>query len=300
MIVKKINLEKILQSVTLGGVIVLLVIGLISGKINKYVHPRFNIALWSSVVVLIVFIGSVLLERRRCRHNMDYRHYMIYLMPILLALLFPPIAGKTDIVLAGSLTAPDVKSGIDLSGDSGAGVTDIYEDYSDVSDYLQETQDSGKAPDAGQSSQGEQGAQAGQEEILSDRSEAYQKMEQDGYYVIEDPVFGDWFMDLYDHLNDFEGEKYQFLAQVFPMEGLKENQFLAGRNFMVCCAADLTGYGFICNSEQTKELKENAWVTVKATISKCEYEGTEVPMLIDTTIEKAKAPKEEYIYYNNY
>ncbi|MGB8452565.1 MAG: hypothetical protein WCD89_09540 [Anaerocolumna sp.] len=46
-----------------------------------------------------------------------------------------------------------------------------------------------------------------------------------GCYVIDDDTFANWFMDLYDHPDDFAGEKYQFLAQVYSMDDLKEDQF---------------------------------------------------------------------------
>ncbi|MGB8452566.1 MAG: hypothetical protein WCD89_09545 [Anaerocolumna sp.] len=54
----------------------------------------------------------------------------------------------------------------------------------------------------------------------------------------------------------------------------------------------------MCESDMRSELKEDQWITVTATISKCIYEGSEVPLLKDAVIKKTKAPKDEYIYYN--
>ncbi|MPM86855.1 hypothetical protein SDC9_133947 [bioreactor metagenome] len=84
------------------------------------------------------------------------------------------------------------------------------------------------------------------------------------------------------------------------MEDLKENQFLAGRYFMVCCAADLVGYGIVCESDIRSDLEDEEWITVTGTIQTCEYNGNIVPILKDVTITKAEAPAVEYIYYNNY
>jgi putative membrane protein len=83
------------------------------------------------------------------------------------------------------------------------------------------------------------------------------------------------------------------------MEEFDDKHFLAGRYFMVCCAADLVGYGIACESDIRSELKDDEWITVKGSITEYDYNGYQVPMLTEVTITKAKAPEVEYIYYNN-
>ncbi|HEX3021676.1 MAG TPA: hypothetical protein VHP81_04705, partial [Lachnospiraceae bacterium] len=114
----------------------------------------------------------------------------------------------------------------------------------------------------------------------------------------KDDIFSDWFFDVHDNLDAFLGKRYQYLAQVFSIDGLEENQFLAGRSFMVCCAADLEGYGILCESDIRSEFKDEDWIMVTGTLDQYEYEGSMLPKLINITIEKAKAPEVEYIYYN--
>lgn len=281
---RKPDFEKIIQFVILIITVILLIIGLISGKINKYVHPRFNIGLWISIIILVIFVVSIISDRRKAGHNISYQHYLVYLVPLVFAIAFQPaVISKTDVVLADvSEASSDKQTETEPTGEA---------QYSSVDEYLQDTQNQQEVSVTPE----------GQEKTdKADASEPYKTTETDGYYVINDDVFADWFMDLYDHTEDFVGEKYQFLAQVFPMEGLKENQFLAGRDFMVCCAADLVGYGLICESDRKSELEENQWIIVKATIGEGEYEGSKVPKLINAEIEKTKAPKVEYIYYNSY
>ena len=69
---------------------------------------------------------------------------------------------------------------------------------------------------------------------------------------------------------------------------------------MVCCAADLAGYGLICEYDNRSELKDNEWIIVTGTIKKGSYQGADIPILTEVKIEKAEAPKEEYIYYDYY
>ncbi len=304
---KKINRDAIIQSSILGSTIILMIRGLIDGKINQYVHPRFNLVLWISVIILGLFIISMLWDKRTGSHNTNYQRYVIYLFPLLLAVIFvPAVSGKSEVVLADNFFKGDKNidkkmndqrkeegkkdeiNNID-TGDENSMSRDT--EYSNVDDYLQETQGQQNNPITPKIQDQKQ-----ETEI----SGVYHKNKADGYYVIEEDSFVNWFMAMYDHPDDFKGEKYQFLAQVFSMDDLQNNQFLAGRNFMVCCAADLVGYGLICNYENRKELKENQWIIVKATISTSDYQGSKVPILIDAFIDKTKAPKNEYIYYNTY
>jgi putative membrane protein len=118
--------------------------------------------------------------------------------------------------------------------------------------------------------------------------------------VINDDIFAKWYCDVYDNLDAFKGKKCKYLAQVYSVEDFEENQFLAGRYFMVCCAADLVGYGMVCESDKRSELKDEEWITVEGTIGEYEYNGYMVPLLTDVTITEAEAPDVTYIYYNNY
>lgn len=284
---RKINFDTFIQTIILCSTIFLLVLGLKSGRINKYVHPRYNISIWLSVIVLLFFVVSLYVEKRKGRHNISYQRYLLYLIPLVLAFAFQPSAnGNTNVVLADSSSTETVEANVQNEQSDSEETPDINNDK-----YLEDTQSQIEE---------EVSSMNQQDSTMTDKSEAYQTNEVDGYYVIEDEVFADWFMDIYDHVDDFVGENYQYVAQVYSMEGLEKNQFLAGREFMVCCAADLVGYGLICESDIRSDLKENQWIIVKATVSKGEYEGSEVPMLINTEIKTTKAPDDEYIYYNGY
>lgn len=287
---KRTNSETVMQIIILVLTAFFLLYGMISGKVNKFVHPRFHIGLWISIIVLLLFAIGMLTERKKGRHNANVQQYCIFLIPLIFALIFPSIGtSNVDIVLAGN------KPSVNADNNTQNSQLEEQED----STYSEDWEDSQMISEDAPSSDVNEDMQEIQEtQDTVDRSEIYNTKEVDGTYVIEDDIFADWFMDVYDNLDDFVGQKYQFLAQVYPMEGLAENQFLAGRYLMVCCAADLVGYGIICESDIRSELKEDQWITVKGTIVQCEYDGALVPMLIDVTITDAEVPKVEYIYYN--
>lgn len=268
---RKKNTEAIVQILILIAIACLLLDAMISKKINYYVHPRFYFGIWISIVILILFAISLISKVKKARHNVNVRHYMIFVIPLVAALLFPAtgVNSKNMNLINSNISASNREQKNKNSKTDTASA--------------QETQDTND-----------------KEEETSDISEKYTKYEKDGVMVINDDIFAKWYSDVYDNLNDFKGKKCKYLAQVYSMDDFKKNQFLAGRYFMVCCAADLVGYGIMCETDTRSELKDEEWITVEGTIDEYEYNGCMVPLLTDVTITKAKAPDVTYIYYNNY
>lgn len=355
-IMKKVNMESIVQSVILIITAILLAYGLRNGRINQYVHPRFNIGLLISILVLLLFVISIISDKKKSRHNINLKQYTLFIIPLICAIAFPPITtSKPSIVLADSMGVKNtgrndiqieknnvnnqsydqlensqvIQEDEDSEESNNIGASSDETQYSSVDDYLQKTQNSqdtnnikdtnnindtndtndtqennntqeNNDTQENMNTQDIQDNQESKDEKKKDAvTESYHIKKLNGSYIIKDDIFADWYLDLYNHLDNFVGERYQFLAQVYSMDGLKDNQFLVGRNFMICCAVDLMQYGIICESDRRSELKDNQWITVTATISKYNYEGSKVPVLKDVIIKKAKKPKVEYIYYNS-
>ena len=62
--------------------------------------------------------------------------------------------------------------------------------------------------------------------------------------VIEDMDFGVWYVDAYDHPENYLHKELEFVAQVFKPNGLGPNFFVPVRKIMTCCAADTRYYGY--------------------------------------------------------
>lgn len=322
------NLEIYIKLFTVLALALFLAYELISGKITYYVHPRYLYGIWGAVVALLVFACSMMGELRRGRHNSNLKPYLLYLLPVVLAILFPAVeGGNGNIAIAQSSKgaeslygkiAADTADGKtedsawntdgasadgdmqDSNGDSAADVQDSDGGAADIrdsnGDSAADVQDSEEI--TGDSTDDSSGDAANEEE--KDRSLKYKNKTGDGAILISDEEFGCWYFELFDFLKDFKGKRYQYTAQVFRMEDLKANQFLAGRYVMTCCALDLMGYGIITENDKSSSLKENEWITVTGTIGEYEYKGSKVPCLKDVVIKKTKAPKDEYVYYYYY
>jgi putative membrane protein len=283
------NIDNICKILILLALAALLLYELISGKIYYYVHPRYLPGLWLSVAVLLVFAISLLTERKRGRHNSSISEYGLYAIPIVLALLFPVIqGGNGNIAIAQS----------NVGRDSNINNTNTEQELSEEEDFSSDTEvTQGDTNDTEESPDSFGNTEIVEPAVLEDKSQKYAVKAENGAILISEEEYAAWYYDLYDYLDDFKGKRYQFTAQVFPLEGLKENQFLAGRYIMTCCAVDLTGYGVISESDLAEGFKENEWLTVTGTIGEYEYNGMMVPYLTDIEVEKATAPKEEYVYY---
>jgi TIGR03943 family protein len=290
---RKKNMEAIVQIFILIAIACLLIYSMVSKEVNYYVHPRFYVGIWTSISILILFAISLISKIKKARHNVNIRHYIIFAIPLLGSLLFPATGvNSKDMTIANS----DI-----VASNSETDTNPI--DNTNTDRYYDENITSEKSPtdiiDATASTQQNEGENAAGEET-SNAYEKYSQYEVDGVLVISDDIFADWYGDVYDNLDDFIGKKCKYLAQVYSMEDFKANQFLAGRYFMVCCAADLVGYGIVCESDIRSELTDEEWITVTGTISEYEYNGYMVPILKDVTIADGEAPEVEYIYYNNY
>jgi len=295
---RKKNAEAIVQISILIVIELLLLYGMVSKKVNFYVHPRFHAGIWLSIVILLVFSISLIPNVRRARHNININHYIIFAIPILTALIFSTSKVNNVNTSNGNIASMKntdiyrVEKQTDEVEDKNTGVIDNEDltEKSDSSTSLDGTKDLSDSNNTLDNSN--------EYKKEKDVSEKYAQYEVDGITAIGDGMLQTWYEDLYSNLDCFLDKRYKYLAQVYSMDDFKENQFLAGRYLMVCCAADLAVNGIICESDIRSQLKEGQWITVTGTIGQYEYNKTLMPILTDVTISEAEAPEVEYIYYN--
>ena len=118
--------------------------------------------------------------------------------------------------------------------------------------------------------------------------------------VLEDDMYGIWYLDSMDHLERYLGKTLQFKAMVLRPDDFKKGYFVPGRMAMTCCADDMAFLGYACEYAEAEELKQKEWVKVTAKVAKEyweDYKG-EGPVLHAISVEKTKAPKEEVINFS--
>ena len=60
---------------------------MLSGNVNYYIHPRFYIGIWFSIIILILFALSLISKINKARHNVNVRHYVIFAIPLVASVL---------------------------------------------------------------------------------------------------------------------------------------------------------------------------------------------------------------------
>lgn len=117
---------------------------------------------------------------------------------------------------------------------------------------------------------------------------------------IDDVDFGIFYVDLRDNPERYEGKTVRFKGHVLKSRKGLQNMFLPARKAMTCCAEDIRYIGYICNYDKTDALSVGSWVTVTAKVSwgtSPAYKG-EGPVFEAISVEEAKAPQEEIVYFN--
>ncbi len=117
---------------------------------------------------------------------------------------------------------------------------------------------------------------------------------------IEDDDFGIWYIDSFDHMDNYIGKRVSFKGQVYFPKKTGKDIFVPGRFAMTCCAADIQFVGFQCRYDHASDLKEKDFVRVKATVRAAtmpEVDGP-VPFLVADEVVKAEPPAEEVVMFN--
>mgnify|MGYP003308308738 CR=1 FL=1 len=118
--------------------------------------------------------------------------------------------------------------------------------------------------------------------------------------VIElpDDDFGIWYVDAYDHPDQYMDKEIEFVAQAFRPKGMKNDMFVPVRKIMTCCADDVRLYGYPCKIPKVTNIQMQKWyrVRVRYSFEPTEPFAPEQPVLYLMHIEPAEAPEQDYVY----
>jgi putative membrane protein len=280
-------MEVLLQILILIVVAILLIDGMLTGKISYYVHPRLNKAVWFSIVVLMGMALFRIPYLKNTRHNIAYWPYLVILFPILTGFTISPVAVKTS--MSQQLTQANIPKD-SYKDETQDLVVEQVETAQDLESTLNEAQQQDSPP----------------KEIMVEKDmgvdvkQKYKAMDVNGVTVISDDYFIQWNIDVYEHMETLKGREFSFLAQAYPIEGLAEHQIVFGRLLMICCAADAGLYGVLGETEQASSLEEGCWVNITGTLDITQYQGEKTPILKAIKLEKAVQPQDIYVYNTRY
>ncbi|ACL77298.1 TIGR03943 family putative permease subunit [Ruminiclostridium cellulolyticum] len=115
---------------------------------------------------------------------------------------------------------------------------------------------------------------------------------------ISDDEYLKWYTEASKNPDKYNSRTVKIKGVVFRMERFSCNEFVPARMSMVCCAADLVPYGFMCRYEDAEKWRNGEWVYVTAKI-KVEYEPhmkKKMPILYAISVTPAQKPENELVY----
>ncbi|MCR5391347.1 MAG: GTPase [Lachnospiraceae bacterium] len=104
-------------------------------------------------------------------------------------------------------------------------------------------------------------------------------------------------MDSLERYELYEGKNVHFTAQAHKMKDGGDLQFIAGRQIITCCAADLSFKGIICVYPKAYEIENKAWVEITGII-KVVFDkelDREIPVCRVLELKKSVPPNEEFV-----
>lgn len=263
----KINFEVLIQILIELFMALAIITALITKKINILVHPKFNSFLWISAFILIVMASFSFFNLFKARHMNIFSKYFLMMVPLLLCML---VSTKNSEVVNMNYYSKGVEGFVNGISDSKEISSNSKSISSSSLESFEENQGQGR----------------------------YKKKSGEDYVEIDDEKYLKWYYDMTYKWDDFEGEKFKFLATVFKPEN-GDQYIVFARLGMVCCMADLQPCGFIYNGKGYKDLKSGEWYWVTAKIrenKKYTYNYEKLPMAYDVTLEKSRKPTDEYVY----
>lgn len=84
---------------------------------------------------------------------------------------------------------------------------------------------------------------------------------------INDDDYGIFYIDTFDHKEQYEGKVVDMNVMVFLSDKLPKKTFIAGRLAMTCCSNDIQLYGHLCLDNTKLKLKDRSWINLVATIN---------------------------------
>ena len=117
---------------------------------------------------------------------------------------------------------------------------------------------------------------------------------------IADTQFGVFYLDAMEHPDRYDGKTIHVKGRAFRMNGMPKGCFVFGRHAMTCCVDDIGGIGYLCKVDGELP-KKDAWImlTAKVEASFSPIHNRDAIILIAQTINPAKPPEEELVYFNN-
>ena len=240
---------------------------LATGSVNLYVHPRIipYIIFAAAAMVIIAFLLIGELFRPDGKRKSAWP-LLFFVIPLIMSFAIPAEAFDGNTGTAGEVQISTMDS---ATGEAGPAALP----------------DTTPSADSTASPAGEASENAGADDDLQNSVLVFTD---DNYYVT--------LYQIYAELDDYVGKEVELTGFVYRgNEDFSEDEFVAARLLMICCAADMQTVGLMCRWDGGAP-EADTWVKVTGSITTTEYNGETVPIVEAENVEVTDSPDVEYIY----
>ena len=104
--------------------------------------------------------------------------------------------------------------------------------------------------------------------------------------------------EVYNNLNSYIGKEISFFGYVYRLNDMKNTEFVLARDMLINSDNQSVVVGFLCTSNNAKNLKNGTWVNVSGNIIKGYYHD-QIPVIDIKEIEEIEAPEDAFVYPPN-
>lgn len=284
---RRINKQIFYRVIIFSGFALFFLISTLTGRSKLFVNPKLNFLLVFCALFFVIVAASLLpYVLKPVRKSGIKLSYLIFALPLLMAFVIPAKTLGSNYASMYNINGnPKVGN---AQNDTSYG-TDTKEDSRESPDTANPGSNNG---DSGNSANGSPGYSDGS----GNESADIKLTLTDNRIIFNDNNFIRWLEELYTNTKKYEGLEVEITGFVFKDKQFKNDEFVAARSIMVCCAADLQVAGLMCRYQDTNNLNKDSWVKVKGKIKKDTVNGEIQPFVVVDSIENTTKPANEYVY----
>ena len=98
-------------------------------------------------------------------------------------------------------------------------------------------------------------------------------------------------LEVYDDIDTYVGQSINFTGYVYKTKDFNDTQFVLARDMLINSDSQSVVVGFLCNYDNTQNLKEGTWVNVTGQIIKGYYHD-EIPIIHINKLKETNKPEE--------
>lgn len=117
----------------------------------------------------------------------------------------------------------------------------------------------------------------------------------DDVYTIDSNNYTNVLKAVHENLADYIGQKISFSGYIYRVYDLADNQFILARDMIINSDNNSLVVGFLCHSENSKNLQDGTWVNIVGEITKGYYHG-DIPIIEVSQLVEIPKPADSNVY----